>query len=160
MADTEIIKELEKALKVAEETINRQKKLIEKSERVERFADKTIATLQAEIKKLNGQVEHLIGYVKTLKAEKDDLKIELQAMRNAANGYKAEVERLKEKDETRHKVFMTKCEELETAKAEAVKEFVGEFERSLINMPQKDINYSNLVEHIDNLAKEKVGDAK
>lgn len=51
-------------------------------------------------------------------------------------------------------------EYLDEIKAEAVKEFVGEFERSLINMPQKDINYSNLVEHIDNLAKEKVGDAK
>lgn len=45
-------------------------------------------------------------------------------------------------------------------KAEAVKEFACELERSLINMPQKDINYSNLVEHIENLVKERVGDAK
>lgn len=39
------------------------------------------------------------------------------------NRQQAEIERLKEKDETRHKVFMTKCEEIETARAEAIKEF-------------------------------------
>ena len=96
MTDNEIIKELEKALKVAEETINR---------------------LQAEN-------IHLLGKIVKLEEECEWLQ-----------------------------------DTLETTKAEAVKEFAGEFERSLINMPQKDINYSSLVEHIDNIVKEMVGDA-
>ena len=47
--------------------INRQKAIIEKSEKVEHFADKAIETANAEIERLN---------------------IELQSMRSAANSYK------------------------------------------------------------------------
>ena len=47
--------------------INRQKAIIEKSEKVEHFADKAIETANAEIERLD---------------------IELQSMRNAANSYK------------------------------------------------------------------------
>lgn len=41
------------------------------------------------------------------------------------NRQQAEIERLNKLLETRHKVFETKCEELEIAKAEAIKEFWG-----------------------------------
>ena len=54
--------------------INRQKAIIEKSEKVEHFADKTIETANAEIKRLN---------------------IELQSMRSAANSYKMHYETVK-----------------------------------------------------------------
>ena len=55
--------------KNALDLINRQKAIIEKSEKVEHFADKAIETANAEIERLN---------------------IELQSMRNAANSYKME----------------------------------------------------------------------
>ena len=61
-----------------------------------------INRLQAENERLENSLaisqketkRYVQGY-KTAKAEKQDLEVELQAMRNAANGFKAEVERLK-----------------------------------------------------------------
>lgn len=71
MTDNEIIKELNLRIDdFSRETldlINRQKAIIEKSEKVEHFADKTIETANAEIERLN---------------------IEFQSMRSAANYYK------------------------------------------------------------------------
>ena len=61
-------------LNAALDLISRQKAIIEKSEKVEHFADKTIETANAEIKRLN---------------------IELQSMRSAANSYKMHYETVK-----------------------------------------------------------------
>lgn len=98
----------------------------------------------------------LLDLINRQKAEIENLKIELQAMRNAANGYKKEVEKLKKGINIELENFASEYDA--KIKAEAVKEFAGELERSLINMPQKDINYSNLVEHIENLVKRKGGE--
>ena len=61
-------------IKDALDLINRQKAIIKKSENVEHFADKTIETANAEIERLN---------------------IELQSMRSAANSYKMHYETAK-----------------------------------------------------------------
>ena len=95
MTDNEIIKFIEHAINSAKSEdgfkeiyweklayilnfINRQKVIIEKSEKVEQFANKTIETANAEIEKLN---------------------IELQSMRNAANSYKMHYEKAQAKIE-------------------------------------------------------------
>lgn len=59
--------------KDALDLINRQKELIEKSERIEHFADKTIATLQAEIKRLKAESDTIAEDYSNLVIEKDEL---------------------------------------------------------------------------------------
>lgn len=114
MTDTETIKELEKALKVAEETINRQK------------------------------------------AEKENLEIEIQAMRNAANGYKAEVERLKDT----LKIYHNYNPAIKHAKAEAVKEFAERLkEKAYFHEEYGTMVLENVDEIVDDLVEETVGDA-
>ena len=71
------------------------------------------------------------------------------------NRQKAEIERLQKKQD----LFANIGKMYSEIKAEAVKEFAERLIQSLIGMPQKDLNYSNLIEHIDNLYKETVGDS-
>ena len=137
--------------------INRQKAIIEKSEKVEQFADKTIETANAEIERLN---------------------IELQSMRSAANSYKMHYEKaqteiekltleieeaneadresaiqvLKESKENA-KLF---CEAINYIKSEAVKEFVkkfvkalSEFDMSSVGLPDYDRGYKDCMTAIE-----------
>lgn len=79
------------------------------------------------------------------KAEIENLNIVLQAMRNAANSYKAENER--------YKGFIKLLEaDVKTAKSEAIKEFAEKV---------KDLFYpeDEVREEINNLAQEMVGNA-
>ena len=110
--------------------INRQKAIIEKSEKVEQFADKTIETANAEIERLN---------------------IELQSMRSAANSYKmhyekaqTEIERLQKEIEVKDNIYQRNIglrkkrifdliDELKKAKSEAIKEFEEELEYFILN---------------------------
>jgi hypothetical protein len=62
-----------------------------------------------------------LDLIKQQKAEIDNLKIELQAMRNAANGYKAEVEELKKGINIELENYASEYDN--KIKAEAVKEF-------------------------------------
>ena len=133
MTDNEIIKFIEHAINSAKgedgfkeiywekleyilNFINRQKVIIEKSEKVEQFANKTIETANAEIEKLN---------------------IELQSMRSAANSYKmhyekaqTEINKLKQENdffrktitENVQRALEVTVEEIEKAKSEAIKE--------------------------------------
>lgn len=77
------------------------------------------------------------------------------------NRQQAEIERLNELLETRHKVFETKCEELEIAKAEAYKEFA---ERLKENINKRFVEDNTMIyrcvhiKDIDNLLKELVGE--
>lgn len=71
------------------------------------------------------------------------------------NRQKAEIERLRDT----LKIYHNYNPAIKRAKAEAVKEFAERLIQSLIGMPQKDLNYSNLIEHIDNLYKKTVGDS-
>jgi hypothetical protein len=70
------------------------------------------------------------------------------------NRQKAEMERLNELLEIRHKVFETKCEELEVAKAEAYKEFAERLKASIYSK-YDEVLYAY---EIDNLLKEMVGE--
>ena len=71
----------------------------------------------------------VVALLNRQKAEIESLKIELQAMRGAANSYKAEVERLKDAFRKRigKEVEETYSHLLEEIKAEAIKEFVEKF---------------------------------
>lgn len=86
-------------------------------------------------------------------AENENLNIELQAMRNAANSYKAEVERCKG-------VIKMLEENVKTAKSEAIKEFAERLKDMTILSTLNTIG-AKMVEiaDIDNLVKETVSDA-
>ena len=72
------------------------------------------------------------------------------------NRLQAENERLKEKDETRHKVYMTKCEELEAAKAEAYKECIDMVKKKGVKVGVDEICiFTNT---LDNILKKLVGE--
>lgn len=53
--------------------VNRQKEMLKKSERVEHFADKAIATLQAENEKLRAEADQIAEDYSNLVIEKDEL---------------------------------------------------------------------------------------
>ena len=97
-------------------------------------------------------ISHTIDLINRLQAENEMLK-------NAVNRLTNRVCDLKEKDETRHKVFMTKCEELETAKAEAYKEFAERLHIEFRMYGQKDkFNKAKFLRAVDNIFKELVGE--
>lgn len=103
--------------------ITRQQAIVEKSEKVEYFADKTIATLQAENKDLAETIHNLT--------------IEKDALFDKAEELKAEVERLEKESNDKERAYtdeyclrkewQRRCRELleekQNAKSEAVKEF-------------------------------------
>jgi hypothetical protein len=108
------------------------------------------------------------------KAEKENLEIEIQAMRNAANGYKAEVERVQAKYDNMQigydlavaernanmRSFREICKQLKTAKAEAVKEFAERLKEEIdCDVHTSEGFYFMVQDAIDNLVKETVGDA-
>lgn len=121
----------------------------------------------------------LLDLINRQKAEIDSLKIELQARRNAANGYKAEVERLqgcvKTEAEVRAIAKETIRNQIQSIKAEAVKEFAarliqkdGEMNHIFddcadILVPEeykkgREEKTKEIRQTIDNLLKEMVGD--
>ena len=96
-----------------------------------------------------------LDLIKRQQAEIDRLTVELQAMRGAANSYKAEVERLKKETEQFANVGKLYSE----VKAEAIKEFA---ERLKANRPH--LNTGEQVfyirpEAVDDLVKEMIGGA-
>ena len=156
MTDNEIIKFIEHAINSAKgedgfkeiywekleyilNFINRQKAIIEKSEKVEQFADKTIETANAEIERLN---------------------IELQSMRSAANSYKMHYEKAQTEIERLQKNIdglniFTK-NHIKVIRLQAIKEFVekfakalSEFDMSNVGLPDYDRGYKDCMTAIE-----------
>lgn len=113
--------------------ITRQQAIVEKSEKVEYFADKTIATLQAENERLEVENQSLRGAANSLKMHYEEAQ--------------SEIERLKEQI----------VEVSKTIKSEAVKEFAEKLKHSFFDngyeSPDVDFDY-----FVDNLVKEMVGE--
>ena len=147
--------------------INRQKAIIEKSEKVEHFADKTIETANAEI-------EELVG-------NNDKLNIELQSMRSAANSLKMHYEEAQTKiDEFMKKtavttliddavVYTTTIEDFKKFKkkfkSEAVKEFAEKVENEIDCQPhskglQESAERYRIKRIINNILKEMVSETE
>ena len=103
-----------------------------------------------------------LDYINRLQAEKQNLEIELQAMRNAANGFKAENERLQNTlDDVldREPILVERSEKY--AKAEAYKEFAELlFKKAERRNPKKEEYYYVLADDIVDLLKELVGEDK
>ena len=105
-----------------------------------------------------------LDLINRLQAEKQNLEIELQAMRGAANSYKAENERLKNHIQEGIALAKQLPEMITLVKAEAYKECIEKVkEKSCkINMWHNDIvvktDYQISGEALDNLLKEKVGE--
>ena len=103
-------------------------------------------------------VDYVLDFIDRQKAEieelyktLDDKIVELQAMRNAANSYKSEVERLEYCNSVNVSSIGTLHERLKEAKAEAIREFAEKV--------KQEINFSYAVWRVfDNLVKEMVGD--
>lgn len=112
--------------------INRQQAIVEKSEKVEYIADKTIATLQAE---------------------NERLEVENQSLRGAANSLKMHYEEAHAEIERYKGVIKILEKDVAAAKSEAVKEFAMKLK---CGVPQETgvIRCSD----IDNLVKETVGE--
>lgn len=121
---------------LALDLIHRLQAIVEKCEKVEHFADKTIATQQAEIEELQ--------------FKNSELEIELKAMRGAANSYKAENERLKTNLNVELDNFASEYDD--KIKAEAYKEFAR-----LLRQQAFDRLYVS-VDEINKFLKELVGD--
>ena len=97
-------------------------------------------------------IDEAINLIKLQKAEIENLNIELQAMQNAANGYKKEVKRL----EIVADGFIELEKLYRTAKAEAVKEFADRLKEkyNVFN----DYKGAQIKSDVDNLVKKMVGD--
>ena len=128
-------------LEIALDLINRQKAIIEKSEKVEHFADKTIETANAEI---------------------ENLKVENQSLRSAANSLKmhyekaqAEIERLKESLNIELENFATEYDN--KIKAKAYKECIEKI-KALFPSDNEPYQYWEIHEVADNLLKELMGE--
>ena len=120
--------------------INRQKAIVEKSEKVQYFADKTIATLQAENKYLNETINNLTN-------EKD-------ALFDKAEELKAEIERLKTNLNVELENFATEYDN--KIKTEAIKEFKNKVENDIVTLLGKS-NCTDFVNCLDYRYKEMVG---
>ena len=119
--------------------INRQKAIIEKSEKVEHFADRAIETANAEIERLN---------------------IELQSMRSAANSYKMHYEKAQTEIKRLQKNIdglniFTK-NHIKVIRLQAIKEFVekfakalSEFDMSSVGLPDYDRGYKDCMTAIE-----------
>lgn len=92
-----------------------------------------------------------LDLINRLQEDKQNLEIELQAMRNAANGFKAEVERLK-----KFALIRAFDRFQKEAKTEAYKEFAERLKESSI--ATFSWNGIVMVDDIDNLLKELVGE--
>ena len=134
---------MEKLSADALDLINRQKAYIEKCEKVEHFADKTIATLQAENERL-----------------KSDVSVSRDAFLSMKDRYEYEKEKVKNAKQ--------KCidiaKALKTAKAEAYKEFAEKLENRILSMlttatlEEKEIICACIGTN-NNILKELVGDS-
>lgn len=118
-------------------------------------------------------VQDLFNIINRQEEEKKNLEIELQAMRNAANGFKAEVERLRDNNNLLTEAGQEWQRRYKTAKAEAYKEFTERLKNEIISDTAYgcDINQhtgyydyqikiGDIPEYIDNLLNELVGDIK
>ena len=139
--------------------INRLQARVEKSENIERFADKTIATQQAEIE--------------SLKAENSNLTSDLTSLQKDLTSSKAEVEvsqrriaTLEKLAEYRKKAVFERVERnlelrkaLKTAKAEAYKECIEKVKKESFKINYCGSVYNVVdVDDLDNLFNELVGD--
>ena len=96
-----------------------------------------------------------------LQAEKQNLEIELKAMRGAANSYKAENKRLYIAFEENQKATKIWKDKSKTAKAEAYKEFAEKLHEELRIYGIKDkFNKSLFLNVVDKAKKELVGEDK
>lgn len=112
-------------------------------------------------------IENALNLINRQKAEIDNLKIELQAMRNAANGYKAEVERLTEENKIVSVYigngwgYVSFLEFVKNQRAEAVKEFADTLHDEVFIMsrtPAGDIDFNDFEVVLRKVQKEMVGD--
>lgn len=132
--------ELYEALQTVFYLITRQQAMVEKSEKVEHFADKTIATLQAENERLKVENQSLRGDANSLKMHYEEAKAEIEELRK---GFIANAD-----------YFASEYDK--NIKSEAVKEFAGlvkSNKRKLFNYIYSSKGFD---EQIDNLVKEMV----
>lgn len=105
-----------------------------------------------------------IDLIKRQQADKQNLEIELKAMRGAANSYKAEIERLYIALEENQKTTKYWKDRENTARAEAIKEFAERLkEKAYAHERPFEANEDRFiklvaVKDIDNLVVEMVGD--
>lgn len=137
--------------------ITRLQTRAEKAEKVEYFADKTIATLQAENKDLTETIHNLIIEKDALFDRAEELKAEVNKL-NAEN-----MLTMSERNAFRNS-FYELSKQLKTAKSEAVKEFAERVKKEAVtrlyygtNLELEETECVE-VEDIDNLLKETVGD--
>ena len=127
-------------IKQGVDLINRLQERVEKCEKVEHYADKTIATLQAENERLETVVEYKQGIIDVLFTDNSKLlakqsEIQATATTNMLRNMEAAIE---------------------TAKAEAYKEFA----ERLTDKFGFNSSIVDVYEEIDNLLKELVGEDK
>ena len=145
--------------KLALDLINHQKaENEENSLKIETQAN-TIKILETALENQNTVNVELQLKIKNCISEKDDLNIELQAMRGAANSYKAEIERLKAEIRNTDNILNSLDRPLFEVKAEAIKEFA---ERLKEKIPRGEswlpIHDTCLDIVIDTLVKEMAGE--
>lgn len=144
--------------------ITRQQAIVEKFEKVEHFADKTIATLQAENERLEVENQSLRGAANSLKMNYKEAQAEIERLQNAYNQVAWErdifAEDMKEEIKKDCSYLML---DIKTIKSEAVKEFAervkekiytAHFGRGKNEFFVTTINPDDL----DNLIKEMVGE--
>ena len=122
--------------------INRQQAIVEKSEKVQYFADKTIATLQAENKYLNETINNLT--------------IEKDALFDKAEELKAEIERLKTNLNVELENFATEYDN--KIKVEAYKECIEKVRKLAVGMHPCSDELRVFDNDLDNLLKELMGE--
>ena len=150
MVDRDVIDMVDvQTLKNTLDLINRLQAKLEKCEKVEHFADKTIATLQAENERLS-----------TL-AELGDMRAnDYRTMRDRALKAEAEIERLKAKQEKCFYCTEQANKKISEIKAEAYKEFAERLEAEYTDFDEENevILPENLNKAINDLLKELVGE--
>ena len=99
---------------------------------------------------------YALDLINRQKAEIDNLNIELQAMRGAANSYKAEIERLEKGSLKEAMTFNSKT--ISNIRAEAHKEFAKELNNKGMLPHEINDDYAVGLKTIDNCLKELVGE--
>jgi prefoldin subunit 5 len=106
-------------------------------------------------------IKHLESEVKRLQAEKQILEIELKAMRGAANGFKADNERLQAECGKGANALIKLMIKNRTAKIEAYKEFaerLNKIEKFRSCVESDNYELSVTMREVDNVLKEMVGE--
>ena len=132
--------------------INRLQARVEKAEKVEHFADKTIATLQTENDRLKADCENYKQVAENQQKATLDKGFEIKRL-------KAENERLKEKAEKCFYCTEQANKKINEIKAEAYKEFAEKAKNKFFKIRYCESYYCVVdIDDLDNLLKELIGE--